>query len=369
MGNYKFYTPPMLAECLIQLIPQRKYDNIIDICCGSWNLLEAARKQFSVGHYVGVDIDEEAKAHCFKNATFLREDGRTFALQEKKKYDLVLSNPPFGYLKEEERIFKNLNGTKGIVKGLNNKRYENEMIQANLLLAEEAGVLLFILPSTFFEGATYLSVRKELCKQYTIDSIIKLPIETFGNSKINTYAVIMINSGKQTMNATLKEVVCENKKLIVKNLEDISVESLKEGMWVRQNKNINRVKDVVLFRGNISSSLLGEKGKKVFHSSGILKNGKWEPSIRYCSDECSIRKAKVVFPGDIIVNRVGRYANYWCVSKEEGYVSDCLIVIRMSRESDVYEKLLQHSTDGRLDIITKGVTTKYVTMSDILELL
>ena len=85
MGNYKFYTPPMLAECLIQLIPQRKYDNIIDICCGSWNLLEAARKQFSVGYYVGVDIDEEAKAHCFKNATFLREDGRTFALQEKKK--------------------------------------------------------------------------------------------------------------------------------------------------------------------------------------------------------------------------------------------------------------------------------------------
>ena len=369
MGNYKFYTPPMLAECLMQLLPQRKYDNIIDICCGSWNLLEAAKKQFGSTCYIGVDIDAEAEANRFNEATFLCEDGRTFALKEKKKYDLVLSNPPFGSIKEEERVFKNLRRKRDIIKGLNNKRYENEMMQANLLLAKKAAVWLFILPTTFFEGDSYLSIRKEICEKYTVDSIIKLPIETFGSSKINTCALIMRNDGKQVQSAKLQEVICENDAWIVRNIKNISLERLQEGTWLRKPKNLKTSRNVKLFRGNISSAQLGNEGKKVFHSSSYVRDGIWEPSIRCCNDENSIKKAKVVFPGDIIINRVGRYAAYWCVSKEEGFISDCLIVIRMSKESDIYQKLLQNSTNGRLNIITKGVTASYITISDIRELL
>ena len=44
MGNYKFYTPPEVAECLMTVLPEKKYKNVIDICCGSWNLLKAANK-------------------------------------------------------------------------------------------------------------------------------------------------------------------------------------------------------------------------------------------------------------------------------------------------------------------------------------
>ena len=208
MGNYKFYTPPMLAECLMKLLPKRTYCNIIDICCGSWNLLDAARKQFGPAHYVGVDIDEKAGANCFANANFLCEDGRKFAIKEKKKYDLILSNPPFGYLKENERLFKGMEIEN--IKGLINKRYENEMMQANLLLADKEGVLLFILPATFFEGESYLTIRSELCKSYTVHSIVKLPIETFGSSKISTYALIMSNSGKQKQRAQLVGVICKD---------------------------------------------------------------------------------------------------------------------------------------------------------------
>lgn len=83
-GKYKFYTPPMLAECLISLLPRREYSNIIDICCGSWNLLEAASKQFATASYVGVDIDSDANKNCFRGAKFFCKDGRRFALEEKK---------------------------------------------------------------------------------------------------------------------------------------------------------------------------------------------------------------------------------------------------------------------------------------------
>ncbi len=366
MGNYKFYTPPMLAECLMRLLPKRDYHNIIDICCGSWNLLEAARKRFGAAHYVGVDVDEEAGGNCFAGATFLCEDGRKFATKEKKKYDLVLSNPPFGHLKDEERVFKD---TKiGSVKELNSKRYENEMMQANLLLSDSNGVLLFILPATFFEGESYLSIRKGLCKHYTINSIVKLPIETFGSSKINTYAIIMSNSGQQDQRASLKEIICDNDVWKVKHKHYISIERLLEGAWISKPQEHIAQKKVELFRGNISSAQMSATGRKVLHNSSIVENGEWRPSVRYCDDNEKLQKAKVVKPGDVIVNRVGRFANYWCISKDEAIVSDCLIVIRAS-EIDVYDSLLKNSTNGRLNISPKGVTTKYITLRDILELL
>ena len=367
MGNYKFYTPPMLAECLMKLLPRRAYHNIIDICCGSWNLLEAAKKRFGTACYVGVDVDADAEANCFAGATFWCEDGRKFAMRETKKYDLVLSNPPFGNLKTEERVFNHVKV--GNVKELNSKRYENEMMQANLLLADRDGVLLFILPATFFEGDSYLAIRKSLCKSYTINSIVKLPIETFGSSKISTYALIMSNSGKQNCRASLKEVVCDDDVWTVKHRKFVSIEQLREGMWICKTYKNNVKKNVEMFRGNISSAQMSQDGKKVFHSSSYIVDGEWQPSVRYCNDEGKIRKAKIVKPGDVIINRVGRFATFWCISNEEALVSDCLIIIKASGMKYIYDRLLKNSTDGRLNILTKGVTTKYITEGDILKLL
>ena len=373
MRNYSFYTPPMLAEYLLELIPIKQYNNIIDICCGSWNLLTAAKKHYPNAHYVGVDVDAEAGEGCFKGADFFCMDGRKFAIEEKKKYDMVLSNPPFGYLKEEERILENSDRAEEYSWGLKNKRYENEMVQANLLLVKKGGVLLFILPSTFIEGDTYLSIRKELCNRYTVDFVIKLPVETFGAKKIKTYALILTNCGEQNKSAQYLEVYCNHNSWGSRKNRNIDMELLKEGKWTdfidnRTNKKV--LKDEIdYFRGNISSAQMSKTGKKVFHCSSKVHDGKWEPSVRYCDDKEKIKNAKLVFPGDIIINRVGRCAKYWCVSKEKAMVSDCLIVVRKAQNINIYEKMMMNSTDGSLNISTKGVATKYITMSDVLELL
>lgn len=367
MKNYKFYTPPMLAECLMKLLPKRDYHNIIDICCGSWNLLNAARSEFGAGNYVGVDVDEEAVTNRFEGSRFFCKDGRKFAIEETQKYDLVLSNPPFGYLKEDERIF---NQTQlGIIKELNNKRYENEMMQANLLLSNNGGTLLFILPTTFFEGDSYLSIRRAICQNYTVHSIIKLPVETFGRNKICTYALIMSNSGRQKKKVQLKEIIRNNDAWKVKHSKYVSSRFMNQGYWITIPKERNLKRNVELFRGNISSAEMTTSGKKVFHSSSVIMDGEWQPSIRYCDNDKKLQKAKVVDVGDIIINRVGRFATHWCVSKEKAFISDCLIVIKVSAKSNVYNLLLKNSTDGKLNISTKGVTTKYITLSDVLELL
>jgi len=110
MSKYNYYTPIELAALLLELIPQKaSISSAIDICCGSWNLLAAAKRHYPEVKITGVDIDPAAHAHCIEGATFVCDDGRSFAnRQEKAKqtYDLVLSNPPFGPLSKKKKKYK-----------------------------------------------------------------------------------------------------------------------------------------------------------------------------------------------------------------------------------------------------------------------
>ena len=113
MSKYNYYTPIELAALLLELIPQKaSISSAIDICCGSWNLLAAAKRHYPEVKITGVDIDPAAHAHCIEGATFVCDDGRSFAnRQEKAKqtYDLVLSNPPFGPLSKKKKKYRNAN--------------------------------------------------------------------------------------------------------------------------------------------------------------------------------------------------------------------------------------------------------------------
>ncbi len=363
MGNYKFYTPPLLAECLVKHLPKQKYNNVIDICCGSWNLLKAAQKVYRNSNYTGVDVDIDAGNNRLKEARFICLDGREFATRERKKYDLILSNPPYGYLEENDRYYRD--SSKTVLKELISKRYENEMMQANLILSKKNGVLLFILPSTFFEGDTFLSIRKSLCRNYTIESIVKLPLETFGSSRISSYALIIRNIGKQCKRVSLKEAVNENNKWRINHCKYIPISSMMKGYWIFKDLEKKNHDDIEIFRGNISTANMSNTGRKVFHNSSKIINGEWHPSVRYCDDDDKLRKAKKVRPGDIIVNRVGRYARYWYICKEEAYVSDCLIVIKRDKKTSVYDSLMDNTIEGQLNISKKGVATRYITIKDL----
>ncbi len=368
MSNYNFYTPPSLADALLKLLPKRKYRNIIDICCGSWNLLSSAKKNYPEAKFLGIDTDSTSEQGCFEGANFICADGRTFSLNEENRYDLVLSNPPFGLLNDEERVFKD--SKNGTIKSLNNKRYENEMIQANLRLLQDDGIALFILPSTFFRGETYYQIRKDLSCSFTIKSIIELPKDTFGKSNISTCALILVNSKHGNENVVFYKAKTYNASWRINKKCEIRRSKLETGNWfadtcIQEEKN----KSIKICRGNISSSDFSKQGEMVFHCSSIIKNNNWVPSIKFCNSSEKIRKAKKVFPGDIIVNRIGRFAGYWCVSTKEGYISDCLFVVKPAEKFDICKKLKEKSKKGRLKINLRGVTTNYITMNDVLNIL
>ena len=366
-NKYLYNTPIEISKALVDLLPEKKYNNIIDICCGSWNLIKAAYDRFPDGKYVGVDVDGNCGEGKPEYASFIEQDGRVFALESLKKYDLVLSNPPYGYLSEQGRMFDKLEG-EHVLKQLKRKRYECEMIQANLLLGNENTVYLFILPVTILEGSTFNELRKKVKESYDILSITELPINAFGKNRIATFAVII----KQKC---LKRVECQ--RYVIKNNGFGKMICLEKGSsfnkehcskYTKKCKHDDR--EVNIYRGNISGNKTKEKkGKLVYHCSGKWVNNEWIPLKGLCSKEECMVKGKKVKKGDIIIDRIGRNVGAWCVVKKGGYLSDCLIAISSEDMENTLEIIKRNSDNHVLRISPRGVSVQYLTIEDVRSLL
>lgn len=360
--KYAFYTPTQIADFLIEMIDITDCEDIIDICCGSWNLLRSAQKRFPKAHITGVDVDGEAERFRLENADFYKGDGREFALDcknESQKYDLVLSNPPFGYLEEALRLYAHSNDDR-INKKFINKRYENEMLQANLLLIKQGGMLLCILPSTFVEGISNKNIRKMLGKRYNICSLFQLPKDIFGNGGISTWAMCLKNNPPDNSSVCVYRVEPTEKGYIPKKMNDIEKEYIKNGDWAAPGEKQRR-NDLTIYRGSLHSNEFCEEGNKVLHCSVCECGKEWRPSVRFCNANVG----KKAMQGDIIVNRIGKGAGYWCVNEEqEILVSDCIIVIKNER-GNLRKQLEKQSIHHRLKIPIYGTTTQYITVEDI----
>lgn len=368
MKHYKYYTPKLLADALLKLIPERKYKRVIDICCGSWNLLKAAYERYPEAEFVGVDIDKGVGHLKMASSLFYNEDGRTFALNhmEKKeeKFDLILSNPPFGYLKEEERVF--FRSTKKCIdKTMLTKRFESEMVQANFLLAGEGAVLLFILPSTFVEGISNRKVRKEIARKYHINALIKLPEDTFGNASISTYAIIVENVIRREKKVNIYKMEHYENVWMERLEKTVDYEKIENGTWINEDEEESGKLDI--YRGKISSSdFVSTKGLEVLHCSNTIIDDVWIPSRRSCA--FSVSQQRKARPGDIIINRIGKYAGHWWINHDDILISDCLLVITNVTEG-ILDKIETISENGKLPLQVYGVTTKYVTAKDVKKIL
>ena len=347
MKYSKYYTPIHVANFLITQLEIEMPEEIIDICCGSGNLLIAAQKRWN-SNLTGVDIIE----HNIPKINCICEDGREFAINHKKKYPLILANPPFD-CNEKKR---NMKLCEGIFEKYHTRRLENEMLIANLRLLEKNGTLLIIMPSSFVEADINLKLRQLIAFSYNIQKIIKLPDDTFGNANIRSYAIIIKNEDKLSKVSYLeleyKEEYDFSKKTIISKTEIL------EGRWHPFIKN-KKPQILEMKRGNISSQFFKNEGIPILHTS--KKQEKWEPSIRHIGQ---VPKSPIYTEnGDIIVSRIGRSAGSWAVHKgDKLLISDCLYRIK-DPKGEIAKKLKKN----RYSNIIKGVATPYITMKDFNE--
>jgi type I restriction enzyme M protein len=372
MKKYSYYTPIELAECILKLLPSTEVNTVIDICCGSWNLLKAAKQKYSEAFIIGVDIDSDSREHKIEGAEFFAEDGRDFALDKKKAgqtYDLILSNPPFGYLHEESRKYNDKDFVEEeCYSGLINKRYEGEMTQANMFLAHDGSILLFILPNTFVEGESLQKARRQIANDYSICDVIRLPPNTFEKGEINTFAIIMKKGISLETFTNLYDAKKDNDWRIVK-IGEIRYSDIVRGNWWLQIEPLKNERTISLRRGNLSSSDFVKKGEMVFHNASKVGTT-WKPSVRYYDKKTVGSKVVKAQRGDILVNRIGKGVGYWCQNTvSDVAVSDCIIVVENKVDGLVERFIKNSAADGRLKIPIRGVATPYLTAQDIKRML
>lgn len=348
MDYSKYYTPTKIAETLIWMLDMPEPTKTIDICCGSCNLLNAAKKRWKNVQLWGVDLLPSETT----DVNFFCLDGRQYSINCTDLYDLILANPPF------ERMGKRCEYTElysNIFYSYSTSRLENEMLLANLNLLKDKGTLLIILPSTFIEGDTNKSIRKLLGNNYYIERIIRLPDDTFGTSNIKSYALIIKNEICTNYVTRYNSIENQNNTLLIKENGVILQKHIRYGEWINENKQIEE-KKLISFRGKISSSLFCDKGIPVLHTS--KKRTPWSPSIRYVSNY-EIQNI-FVENNDILISRIGKSAGSWIkYTGERMLISDCLIVIKDSN-SNIYNKI----KGKEFFHLVKGVATPYITLKD-----
>lgn len=348
MDYTKFYTPPQIAYLLIQQLTIPAPSEIVDICCGSCNLLHAAGKRWKRAKLTGVDI----VAHTIPDINCIKCDGRIFALEHAGLFSLVLANPPFDFV-DIKYNFPEL--YEGIPTDCHTSRLEIEMLFANLQMLKAGGTLLIIVPNTLVVGERYKRIRKYLSKNYHIQRIIYLPNDTFGSSNISSCALI-IKREKLPHHYTYQlQLTHENKKYSISKKTIIPQSQMRSGDWniyIPASSSLTQS----FRRGNISSQYFTETGKAILHTSKL--ENPWKPSIRYVL--APPKKAVYAENGDIIISRIGKSAGEWY--KYTGpliLVSDCLYVLK-DTDGSIFKKIY----GKHYPYPAKGVATRYITMSD-----
>ena len=348
MDYSKYYTPTVIAHLLVKHLQISPPDKIVDICCGSCNLLMVAKKRWHNAVLYGSDIAE----HSVDGVIFEKTDGRAYALNHQNEFELVLANPPFDYLetkKEYPQLFQ------GAFENYSSSRLEIEMLISNLIMLKEDGTLLIIMPSSFVEGETYSTIRQILSKHYQIKDIIELDESTFGAAQIHSYAIVIKNKICKNYLCNLMYARRQGDAFDLIFKKKISSKILLKGVWDGlecEDRNL----PLDIKRGNISSASFRESGQPILHTA--KNEAIWYPSVRYI-DEKLISNVYAE-RGDIVVSRIGKSAGQWCVySGERIPISDCLFRIK---DSD--GKIFQKINGKRYDLKSRGVATQYITMSD-----
>lgn len=344
----KYYTPQQIATSLMQFVDFKDNDSVIDICCGKGNLLFAAKNYNHSLKCFGVDTTDINIDWC----KTIKMDGREFALNTQRKYNIVLANPPFGTAESisyASKLFLDKYAS------INSKRIEVEMLIANLHLLKKDGILLIILPITFIDGVSYKRIRKIISENHFVKSIIKLPSNAFYPEKINCSAIIICkNRNNNNQNCTYYVM---NEEYNISDSLVIKYDNMLQGYW--NNEVAYEKPNFKISRGNISSNMFTEKGVEVLHTAKNTFH--WQPSVRYIQKNQNTINSIIAEKGDIIISRIGSSAGSFCIYKgTPKFITDCLLLVKSPSP-----QLVKNIQNLNLQSLVKGVSTPHITATDI----
>lgn len=305
--NSEYSTPNNIAELMAEMGKLTNPKSIIDICCGTGNILSFCKYSDDLE---GVELNiEAANIARINNPKATITVGDVLNKTTDKKYDLVFGDFPFG-LK--------------IKRGPITSYGESLFIKKGLELLNNEGVLICIVPIGFLYRDNFIDIRKEIIDSYALKLIVNLPAGifpyTFIRSSIlyvqktspeekvylfdykNNKEEIISNYSKKTGRIfVLLNELCTNWNLGYRDSEFIEIENKLKG---EVTKLLTEIADIIPGYSPKPGERL-DKGEFLLFSGRNIKDGAFRQTgqDKYINsvDHSSFQKA-VLRPGDIIVN-------------------------------------------------------------------
>ena len=190
-----FFTPNKTSELIAVIGQIYNPKTVIDICCGSGNILSYFKNMKTVK---GIDINTDSiqlAQYINPNADFSVADVLEYNFGD-AKYDLVVGHAPFGLMVA------------------NRRNMEIEIIKKGLETLNKNGAAIFIVSENLLasNNRELSEFRHELLSNFSLDMIISLPIGIFSPYTSIKSSIIVVRNGKK------------NKDIFMPNFEDNYVE-------------------------------------------------------------------------------------------------------------------------------------------------
>ncbi len=171
------FTSNKIAELISVIATIYNPKTVIDICCGTGNVLSYFKNLQTVK---GIDINTEIvqlAQYINPNTEIVAADTLHYDFGD-IKYDLVVANLPFN------------------AKTSDKKSLEIELIKKGLDLLDNNGVAIFIVPEGLLTYSASTEFRRELLSNFALDMVISLSAGSFSHTHIKT-SILVVRNGKQ----------------------------------------------------------------------------------------------------------------------------------------------------------------------------
>lgn len=191
----QFFTPSKIAELISVIAGIYNPKSVIDICCGTGNLLSYFKNLQTVK---GIDINSEIvelAQYINPNAVIVATDtlklpvdtdGQKSLFDQGIKYDLVVGALPLG------------------ARTADKKPLEIELIKKGLALLNNNGVAIFLVPENLLTNSASTEFRHELLSNFALDMVISLPAGILPFTFIKT-SVLVFRNGKKNQDVYMPE--------------------------------------------------------------------------------------------------------------------------------------------------------------------
>lgn len=260
-GNGFWISPENVVSFISKITSFLDPKSILDPACGSASFFLPINSLLNTDPYfLGVDINSEilkiAKFNLSNlNINYELLKGDFFLLKHNidRKFDLIISQPPFGKIMHSNKE----------INGLKVRDMEIAFLLDSLDLLEVNGNLIFIIPENFFSSGYYKKIRSYLLDNFSIESIISLSSKTFFPYTGIKTNILILKNASQREKIFFAEYNENDDDVIISNfINGNSNDNLSQGFWVNfellNKKNslwtFNSLKALIEFKNKKSKS-------------------------------------------------------------------------------------------------------------------